>query len=125
MTRLAEFRKFRESVKDLPPAERETKLREWREKNLGAGLRPGRMAPEEREAARTNFSARIEAQIKALKQKETGGALTEQETRRLQRLEQMARRLETRGTGGGPGLPTPRPPGEKGGAKPVPPADVK
>ena len=100
-------------------------LGEWREKNLGAASRPGAMAPEEREAARTNFSARIEAQIKALKQKKTGGALTELETRRLQRLEEMARRLETRGAGGGPGLPLPRPPGDKGGAKPVPPADIK
>lgn len=129
--RRAEFEKFRESVKALPPAERETKLREWREKNLGAPTGPGAMTPEEREARRKEFSARIEDQIKALKKKKTDGTLTEEETRRLQRMEEMAKRLESRGDNGGPGLPLPRPSGEKpeapgkAPARPVKPADAK
>jgi hypothetical protein len=116
--RRAEFEKFRESVKDLPPAERATKLREWREKNPGAPVGPAGMTPEERQARRKEFSKRIEDQLDALKKKKADGTITEDETRRLHRMEQMAKRLETLGNKtlgdtGGPGLPPPRLPGAK------------
>jgi hypothetical protein len=132
--RRAEFQKFRESVKDLPPAERETKLREWREKNLSAPAGPSTMTPEEREARREEFSKRIQQQIQVLKEKKADGTITEDETRRLQRMEELARRLETRGDSRGLGQPIPRPPGDKPGApgqapakpaQPVKPAEAK
>ena len=133
--RRAEFEKLRESFKDLPPAERETMLREWREKNLKAPAGPAAMTPEERETRRKEFSKRIEEQIAALKKKKSDGTITENETTRLQNMEKMARRLESRGDSGGPGLPPRRPTGEKPEAPgtapgtapaiPVEPADAK
>ena len=130
----ANLQEFRASIKDLPPAERESKMREWREKNVAVLAGQGAMTPAEREIRRKEFSKRIGEQVEVLKKKQADGILTETEARRLQRMEGMSKRLDSRGAGGGPGgpgLPLPRPPGEKPEAsgaipsKPVKPSDTK
>ncbi|MEY2410231.1 MAG: hypothetical protein QOF48_2901 [Verrucomicrobiota bacterium] len=131
LKRQAEFRKYRESVKDLPPAERETKLREWREKNPLVPPGPTGIPAEEREVRRKEFSKRTQEQIAELTKKKSEGTLNENETRRLERLQEMLKRLESGGNTGGTGLPVPRPPGEiqktpgEPPARPVKPSDVK
>ena len=132
--RRAELEKFRESIKDLPPAGRQAKMLEWRQQHLGALGGPGAMPPAERETLRKQFGKRIEKQIEVLKEKKANGSITEMETRRLRRMEEMASRLESPGAPGGSGglgLPVPRPsvvkpeaPGEAP-AKPVKPSEVK
>ena len=126
----AELQKFRESIKDLPPAERETKMREWREKNLPLLNAASNMSPEDRATNRVKLQERIKDQLDALKEKKKAGTLTEEETRRLERMETWTKRLDSGEaplTGKNPplGLPPPsRAPGEKP-AKPEKPADGK
>lgn len=90
---------FRAKVRewrDLPPAERRAKMREWFEKqgiemnDRGPAGRPGggpAMAPEMRQ--------RLKSALKELERKEKAGELSEAEARRLERL----RQLRKRGTG--------------------------
>ena len=120
--RRAEFESFRESIKDLPLPERETKLREWREKH--APLRPlggpGGLTPEEREIKRGDYLKSIDDQLASLTKRKADGSLTEEESRRLERLQQMKQRLESNARPA-LGLPLPRP--TEG--KPVKPAEAK
>jgi predicted ribosome quality control (RQC) complex YloA/Tae2 family protein len=103
LKRRAELEKLREATRDLPPAQREARIREWRETN--ALSRPlATMSPEERDAKRKLFQKRIEEQIATLNKKKADGTITEDETRRLQNMERMRKRLES-----GPVLSSPRP----------------
>lgn len=117
--RRAEFETFRESIQNLPLPEREMKLREWREKH--APLRPpGSLTPEEREKKRGEYLKTIDDRLALLTKKKAAGSLTEEESRQLERLQQMKQRLESNAR---PplGLPPPRP--TEG--KPVKPAEAK
>lgn len=115
--RRVEFQKYRESIQYLPLPEREMKLREWRDKN--APLRPlvTTMTLEEREAKKQDMIRRIEDHLKLLKARKADGTITEEETRRLQNMEIMRRRLESGGDTPFH-LPAPRPSGDQ----PVPPS---
>jgi hypothetical protein len=109
-----EWEKRREEWKNLPPEKREERLREWRQQLQLSGSSSRVLSPEEREAKRKEIKERIDAQISALQQKQTGGPITEPEQRRLERMQRMSKRLETGGLLGSPlGLPRPLPPAGK------------
>ena len=127
--KLDEFQKFRESLKDLPPAEREAKLREFREKQMEERLkdlppaerearlkemrerlanRPPatQLSPEERETRRKEVRERLDKRLGELRQKKADGTLTEREGLQLTRMEEMAKRFEQNNAPG----PRPSPP---------------
>jgi len=105
LKRRAEVEKFREEIKDLPPEQREARILEWREKNALGRPASATMSAEEREARRKLFQTRIEAHIANLNKKKADGSITEEETRRLQNMERMLKRVES-----GPKLPLGLPP---------------
>ena len=71
----AEIEARRKELKSLPPEERRARIREWREKNGG-------------------FRIRLEGQLLELRQKQSEGALSEEEAKRLERLEVLAKRFD-------------------------------
>ncbi len=91
-----------EGRKNLSPEEREAKMKEWRKTNGG----PSRaemdrrrdqlrnMTPEERAAKRKEIKGRLERRIAELKARQNEGGLTAQETRELERREQILKRFE-------------------------------
>jgi len=126
LKRRAEVEKLREEIKDLPREQQQARIRQWRETN-GLG-RPAlaAMSAEEREARRKVFQARIEAHLTTLNKKKADGSITEEETRRLQNMERMLKRLETAPSAATPplGLPVPSVPVDKP-FKPDDPAKLK
>jgi hypothetical protein len=95
LKRRAEVEKLRQEIKDLPPEQRQARIREWRESNAFGRPALATMSAEEREARRKTFQTRIEAHITMLNKKKADGSLTEEETRRLQNMERMLKRLES------------------------------
>ena len=86
-----ELERRREELKKLPPAEREAKIKELRER---FAERRKVMSMDERKAKRQEIKGRLEKQLSALREKKTNGTLTTQETRRLERLETVAKRFQ-------------------------------
>lgn len=86
-----ELERHREELKKLPPAEREAKIKELRER---FAERRKAMTIEERKAKRQEIKGRLEKQLNSLREKKTNSALTAQETRRLERLETVAKRFQ-------------------------------
>ena len=92
-TNRPEWDKRREELRKLPPAEREAKLKELRQE-IQEGRRQFKLlAPEDRDAKRRQMKQRIDAQVSALQNQKAEGTITEAETRRLERMEQMSTRL--------------------------------
>jgi len=85
-----ELERRREEFKKLPPAEREAKIKELRERFLE---RRKAMTVEERKAKRQEIKGRFEKQLGLLREKKTNGTLNAQEDRRLERLETVAKRF--------------------------------
>lgn len=122
--RRAEMEKMRQELKDLPPAERAARIQAFRETNTV--LRPGvsNLRPEETEARRKQFQERIAKELEQLKAKKSAGTITEEESRRLERMTEWSKKLESVPAGGGAkgyGLER-RPPIEDQLPKPVEPA---
>jgi len=119
-TNRSEWEAFREELRKLPPAQREERIQELRHQLEEFPPQFRVLSPAERETKRQQMKERVTAQIKQLKAKKAEGSLTEIEERRLQRMEQMATRLE-QGLVLGPrrppaaGLPAPRRPLPSGG----------
>lgn len=86
-----ELERRREELKKLPPAEREARIKDLRER---FAERRKAMTIEERKAKRQEIKGRLEKQLNALREKKTNGTLTAQETRRLERLETVAKRFQ-------------------------------
>src|SRR5258706_6984332 len=76
-----------EELKKMTPAERQAKLREWREKN------GPKLTPEERAKRREQIKDRLGRQIADLQKKKTDGTITDEERRKLVRLEELNARL--------------------------------
>jgi hypothetical protein len=106
--RRQEFQKLQEELKGLPPEERQKKMREWRQKQ---GLaQPGfrTIDTDQAKAKRQELKGRVEQQLAELRKKKTDGTITEQESKRLERMEVMSKRLEQEAAGPDPGaLPPP------------------
>lgn len=94
------WEKRREELKTLPLGQRESKVREWRQQAGTNAVRS--MTPEEREARIKGIRARLEEQLKTLRERKAEGKLTEEESKRLERMESIATRFakETRPTAG-------------------------
>lgn len=73
------------------PAEKEPEKREKRREQLK------NMSPEERAAKRKEIKARLEKRIAELRAKEKNATITAQESRELERREQILKRFETEG----------------------------
>lgn len=93
---------LRDERKKLSPEERDAWPREWRKTNA-APSRAERekmreqfrnMTPEEREAKRRELKGRLEKRIAELRSRQTNATLTPQESRELERREQILRRFE-------------------------------
>jgi hypothetical protein len=104
--------KRREEWEKLPPAERRAKAREWRQRSGSTN----ELTTAERDAWRKQLRERLDAQLAGLREKKTNGTLTEPEQGRLDRLEELARRME-QGKRPAPSQPE-GPPGE---GRPKPP----
>src|SRR5262245_53832506 len=92
--RRQEFQKLQEELKNLPPEERQKKMREWRQKQ---GLaQPGfrTIDADQAKAKRQELKSRIDQQLTELRKKKADGTITEQESKRLERMETMAKRIE-------------------------------
>lgn len=108
----------REDFKKLTPEERAARIRQWREKNggpVGEALQKKReelknLTPEEREAKRKEFRERFDKQVGELRKKKADGTITPEESKRLDRMEQIIRRFEQGRPDGErpPGSPKPR-----------------
>lgn len=92
-TNRTEWEKRREELKQLPPAERAAKLKKLREEIRQGRGKFNQLSAGERDAKRRELKTRIDAQVTELQKRQAEGALTEPEQRRLQRLQQMSKRL--------------------------------
>jgi hypothetical protein len=92
--RRREFQKFQDEVKNLPPAERQAKIKEWRQKHrlLQPDFRT--LDPGQARAKRGELKKRVEQQLGELRKKKSDGTITEQESKRLDRMELMVERLD-------------------------------
>jgi translation initiation factor 3 subunit A len=95
--RRAEMEKTREELKKLPPEERAAKIKELREKRAAERPELKNLTPEEREAKRKEMKARMEQRLADLRKKKVDGTITPQEEKRLERMEEMGKRLEQNG----------------------------
>jgi hypothetical protein len=93
-TNRAEALARREELRRLPPAERAVRLRELREQTGQAGPAFHVLTPEEREKKRLEIKERVVKQVDLLRQRQKEGTLSDVETRRLERMEEMQKRLE-------------------------------
>ena len=92
-TNRTEWEKRREELKKLPPAERAAKLKELRQEIQQGRGKFNQLSAEERDAKRKELKTRIDAQVAELQKRKSEGALTESEQRRLERMQQMSKRL--------------------------------
>jgi hypothetical protein len=94
-TNRGDIERRREEWRKLPPAEREARLREMRERNLARNSPMfNQLTPAEREAKRVEIKNRLEARINDLQNRQAAAPLSPAEQRRLERFKNMARRLE-------------------------------
>ena len=105
-TNRGELERRRQEWRKLPPAEREARLRELRERNLARNSPMfNRLTPAEREAKRKEIKSRLDAHINDLQGRQTTAPLSPAEQRRLDRFKNMARRLEQGTALGQPQVP--------------------
>lgn len=109
-TNRTEWEKRREELKKLPPAERAAKLKELRKEIQQGRDKSNQLSAEERDVKRGELKTRIDGQIAELQKRKAEGVLSESEQRRLERMEQMSKRLG-------------RGPAAKQGRKPAPARD--
>ena len=118
------FEKLRQEMKDLPPEERQAKLQEFREKGGVNRTEFNGLSPEQRNAKRKELLERVEREVTDLKSEKAKGKFSEDDERRLQRMEMIAKRLE-QGPDGGGVLPPPRSQSVNPLPKPPTPSDGK
>ncbi len=92
-TNRTEWEKRREELKKLPPAERAAKLKELRKEIQQGRGKASQMSAEERDVKRSELKTRIDGQIAELQKRKAEGVLSESEQRRMERMEQMSKRL--------------------------------
>jgi hypothetical protein len=92
-TNRTEWEKKREELKNLPPAEREARLKALRQEIQQDRRQFKLLSPEDRDTKRKEMRQRIDAQIAALQKQKADGTITEAEQRRLERMQQMSARL--------------------------------
>ena len=111
-----EAEKRREEWKKLSPEEREARMKEWRKTNAAPSREEREkareqfknMTPDEREAKRKELQERLEKRIAELRARQTNATITPQESRELERREQILKRFE-QNSPGAPRLEGPKP----------------
>ena len=106
-TNRTEWEKRREELKKLPPAERAAKLKELRQDIQQGRGKFNQLSADERDAKRKELKTRIDAQVAELQKRKAEGALNESEQRRLERMQQMSKRLGRPAAGNGAGKSRP------------------
>jgi hypothetical protein len=115
-TNQSAWEKRREELKKLPPAERAAKLKELRREVREGQGKFKLLSTEDRDVKQGEMKTRIDTLITELQKRKTEGALTESEQRRLERMQQMSKRL-----GRPPSAkPSPDAPGKPDGTLPPP-----
>jgi len=117
-TNRSEWEKRRDELKNLPPAERAARLKELRKEVQEGREKFKLLSAEDRDVKQSEMKTRIDAQIIELQKRKTEGALTDPEQRRLERMQQMSKRLG-RPPGAKPKMDAPRKP--EGEVLPPPP----
>lgn len=120
-TNRTEWEKRREELKKLPPAERAAKLKELRQEIQRGRGKFSQLSVEERDTKRKELKTRIDAQVTELQKRKAEGTLSGSEQRRLERMEQMSKRLgrapaekpAQKSSRGDEALPPPRPPADQ------------
>lgn len=110
----------REDFEKLTPEERAARIKQRRETNstpFGEALQRKReelknLTPEEREAKRKEFRERFQKQVGDLRKKKADGTISAEESKRLERLEQIIRRFEQGRPDGERPQGSPKPRGE-------------
>lgn len=92
-TNQSDWEKRREELKKLPPAERAAKLQELRHEVQEGRGKFKLLSAEDRDVKQNEMKTRIDGQIAELQKRKTEGSLTEPEQRRLERMQQMSKRL--------------------------------
>lgn len=92
-TNQSAWEKRREELKKLPPAERAAKLKEMRQEVQEGRGKFKLLSAEDRDVKQSEMKTRIDVQIAELQKRKTEGGLTESEQRRLERMQQMSKRL--------------------------------
>jgi len=100
-----ESEKRKEEWKKLSPEEREAKGKEWRKTNAAPAReewekrreQSRNMSPEERVAKRKEIKGRLEKRIAELRARQVNATITAQESRELERREQILERFEAEG----------------------------
>lgn len=92
-TNQSAWEKRREELKKLPPADRAAKLKELRQEVQEGRGKFKLLSAEDRDVKQNEMKTRIDGQIAELQKRKTEGALTEPEQRRLERMQQMSKRL--------------------------------
>ncbi len=77
-----------EDIRKLTPEERQAKIIEWRERNAP------KFTPAEQAKRRLQINARLASQISELHKKKANGSITDDERRRLERLEELNARMQ-------------------------------
>ncbi|MEI7733458.1 MAG: hypothetical protein WCO56_28060 [Verrucomicrobiota bacterium] len=93
--------KLREELKNLPPEQREAKLKEFKEQHpeLASGLEKKhqdwqKLPPEERAAKAKEYRAKMDTVLEKLRQKKAAGTLSDEQAKRLERMEEMRKKIE-------------------------------
>lgn len=96
----AALEKRRDEWQKLSAEHREAMLKEWRDKAAAGHPQRERrrdqfkrLTPAERDAKRADLKARLEKRLNELRQRQTNGTITAEETREMQRREQILRRF--------------------------------
>lgn len=94
VTNWAEWQKRREEFRNLTPEQRQARMREQQQRPESSvpGFRV--LTPAERESKRQELRQRVDGQIKLLRDKQSEGALSDVEARRLERMVEMSKGLE-------------------------------
>jgi hypothetical protein len=96
-----EAERIREELAKLPPAEREARLTELKQKNPDVAAilikkreESRKLTPQEREARMKEWRGKMEAVLEQLRRKKANGTLTAEEAKRLQRMEETSKRID-------------------------------
>ena len=88
-----EWEKRQAELKGLSPEERRARIREWRRQRVANRPEIQNLTPAERAAKRREFREQLDHEIDTLRRKKDQNGLTPIESRRLKRLEELARRF--------------------------------
>lgn len=94
------LRKHRTDWDKLTPEQRESRLKDWREKQTGGHPADRhheelkKLTPQEREAKMKEWRAKMDNGLADLRKRKAEGTISEEDNKRLTRMEEMCKRLD-------------------------------